>query len=74
MDKIKLYEQLAEILDVEQVKAEDVLGDFEAWDSLAILSVLALADSKYGVAIKAEEIRSVVSALDLANLIEAKKQ
>ncbi len=74
MDKIKLYEQLAEILDVEQVKQEDVLGDFEAWDSLAILSVLALADSKYGVAIKAEEIRSVVSALDLANLIEAKKQ
>jgi acyl carrier protein len=74
MDKIKLYEQLAEILDVEQVKQEDVLGDFEAWDSLAILSVLALADSKYGVAIKAEEIRSVVSALDLANLIEAKMQ
>jgi acyl carrier protein len=74
MDKIKLYEQLAEILDVEQVKAEDVLGDFEAWDSLAILSVLALADSKYGVAIKAEEIRSVVSALDLASLIEAKKK
>jgi acyl carrier protein len=74
MDKIKLYEQLAEILDVEQVRPEDVLGDFEAWDSLAILSVLALADSKYGVAIKAEEIRSVVSALDLANMIEAKKK
>ena len=74
MDKIKFYEQLSEILDVEQVKPEDVLKDFEAWDSLAILSVLAMADSKYGVSIKAEEIRSVASAADLVNMVEAKRK
>ena len=74
MDKTEFYQRLAAILDLETVKPEDVLKDFEAWDSLAILSVLAMADSKYGVSIKAEEIRSVVSALDLANMIEAKKK
>jgi len=74
MDKIKFYEQLAKILDIEEVKPEDILKDFEAWDSLAILSVLAMADSTYGVAIKAEEIRSVVTAAELANLVEAKKK
>lgn len=74
MDKIKFYEQLAQILDVEEVKPESVLSDFEAWDSLAILSVLAMTDSKYGVAIKAEEIRSVVTAADLANMVEAKQK
>jgi acyl carrier protein len=74
MDKIKFYEQLSEILDVEQVKPEDVLKDFEAWDSLAILSVLAMADLKYGVSIKAEEIRSVVTAADLASMVEAKQK
>jgi acyl carrier protein len=74
MDKIKFYEQLAKILDIEEVKPEDVLKDFEAWDSLAILSVLAMADSTYGVSIKAEEIRSVVTAAELANLVEAKKK
>jgi acyl carrier protein len=72
MDKSEFYQRLAEILDVEEVKPEDVLKEFDGWDSLAILSVLAMADAKYGVSIKAEEIRSVVSAQDLANLVEAK--
>jgi acyl carrier protein len=74
MDKIKFYEQLAKILDIEAVKAEDVLKDFEAWDSLAVLSVLAMADSTYGASIKAEEIRSVVTAADLAGLVESKRK
>jgi len=74
MDKNKFYEQLAKILDAEEVKPEDVLKDFEAWDSLAILSVLAMADSTYGASIKADEIRSVKTAVELANLVEAKKK
>ena len=74
MDKPEFYQKLAEILDVEEVKPEDVLKSFDVWDSLAILSVLAMADAKYGVSIKAEEIRSVVSAEDLARLVEAKRQ
>ncbi|HUA67538.1 MAG TPA: acyl carrier protein [Candidatus Saccharimonadales bacterium] len=72
MDKPEFYQRLAEILDVEEVKPENVLKDFDGWDSLAILSVLAMADAKYGVSIKADEIRSVISAQDLANLVEAK--
>jgi acyl carrier protein len=74
MDKPEFYQKLAEILDVEEVKPEAVLKSFDVWDSLAILSVLAMADAKYGVSIKAEEIRSVVSAEDLARLVEAKRQ
>jgi acyl carrier protein len=74
MDNIKFYERLAKILDIEEVKPENVLKDFEAWDSLAILSVLAMADSIYGASIKAEEIRSVVTATELANLVEAKQK
>ena len=65
MDKTGILQRLAEILDIEEVKPEDVLKDFETWDSLAVLSVLAMADSKYGVSIKAEEIRSVVTAAEL---------
>jgi len=73
MDKPEFYQRLAEILDIEEVKPENVLKDFDVWDSLAILSVLAMADAKYGVSIKAEEIRSVVTAEDLARLVEAKR-
>ena len=74
MDKTEFYNRLAEILDVEAVKPEDKLKDFEGWDSLAVLSVLAMADSKYGASIKAEEIRAVVTAADLGNLVESKRK
>ena len=74
MDNLEFYQNLAGIVDVEEVKPESVLKDFDSWDSLAILSVLAMADAKYGVSIKAEEIRAVVTAGDLARLVEAKKK
>ena len=74
MDKPEFYQRLAEILDVEDVKPENVLKEFDLWDSLAILSVLAMADAKYGVSVKAEEIRSVVTAEDLARLVETKQK
>jgi acyl carrier protein len=72
MNTLEFCQRLAEILDIEEVKPENVLRDFEQWDSLAVLSVLAMADSKYGVTIRADEIRSVVTAAELAKLVEAK--
>jgi len=74
MDKPEFYQRLAEILDIEEVKPENVLKEYEQWDSLAILSVLAMADSKYGVTIRADEIRQVLTAGDLAALVEAKRK
>ena len=74
MDKTEFYQRLAEILDIEEVKPGNVLKDFESWDSLAILSLLAMADAKYGVSVKAEEIRSVVTVDELANLVDAKRK
>jgi acyl carrier protein len=72
IDETEFFERLATILDIEEVKPEDVLKEYEQWDSLAILSVLAMADSKYGITIKPEEIRAAVSAADLADLVDAK--
>jgi acyl carrier protein len=72
MDKLEFYQRLAEILDVEEVKPESVLNDFSEWDSLSVLSVLAMADSKYGVTVRSDELRSVVTVGDLTGLVEAK--
>ncbi|HVU27249.1 MAG TPA: acyl carrier protein [Verrucomicrobiae bacterium] len=74
MNKPEFYQRLAEILDAEEVKPENILKDFEGWDSLAVLSVLAMADAKYGVSIKAEEIRAINTAEELANLIASKQK
>ncbi len=72
MNTAEFYQNLADVIDVEQVNPENVLKDFAEWDSLSVLSVLAMADSKYGVTIKPEEIRAVSTASDLANLVAAK--
>lgn len=74
MDKLEFYQKLAEILDIEEVKPESVLSEFDQWDSLAVLSVLAMTDARYGVTIRPHEIRSVVTAADLANLVEEKQK
>jgi acyl carrier protein len=74
MNQPEFYQRLAEILDVDELPSESELRDFDEWDSLAVLSALALADSKYGVTLRAEEIRSVVTAADLAGLVEAKQK
>jgi acyl carrier protein len=70
----EFYQKLAEILDVETVKPEDALLDFSEWDSLSVLSVLAMADASYGVTITPEDIRLVVTAGDLAALVEKKQK
>ena len=50
---------LADILDVEEVKEGDILADFPSWDSLSILSVIALLDSKYGVNVDSSALKSI---------------
>ena len=56
MDIDRFYTSMAEILEVESVKDEDVLCQFDAWDSLTKLSIIALTGS---------EFRTVLNARDL---------
>ena len=37
----KLYAKIADVLDVETVSAADKLRDFEEWDSVAAISLIA---------------------------------
>ena len=43
----KIYDELAELLEVDLVKDDDVLDEFECWDSLTVLSIIALASESY---------------------------
>lgn len=66
------YENLAEILDVDEVKAEDELDDFENWDSLGILEIIVMIDEKYGVTIDGKEVKPLTTAGDLEKLVKTK--
>jgi len=69
-----LYRDLARILEVNEVKPGDVLAGFAAWDSLAVLSIIAMLDSEYGVTLHASEVEKEQMAGDLARLVESKRQ
>jgi len=65
-----IYSKLAQILEVERVNAADVLSEFEYWDSLTVLSVLAMLDSSYGINLTAADIRRMKTAGELAAALE----
>lgn len=65
---------LASILEVEAVKETDDLKAFPQWDSLALLSVIAMLDAKYGVNLRAADLGPVQSAGDLWALVAAKRK
>jgi acyl carrier protein len=66
--------KIAEILDVETVTGNDVLGDFQEWDSLSVLSTIAMLDSKYGVNVTAMDLKDVRTVADLWSVAQAKKK
>ena len=51
----KLYEKIAEILDVDAVSANEKLRDFEEWDSVAVISLLAYVECEYKVFLSTED-------------------
>lgn len=71
MNKEKFLNDLAEILEEDEVKESDVLKDFDAWDSLSILSIIALGNDNYGKQLSNDDIRSLKTVGDLEKLLEA---
>ena len=67
-----LLAKVAEILEVDEVKPTDILGDFEEWDSLSVLSVIAMVDSDYHVNLTGVEIRDSRTGQGLLDLVASR--
>lgn len=72
MDKEKFFAELAEILEEEVVNESDVLSEYEAWDSLSILGIIAYASENLSITLNNKEIRDCETVADLVKLIESK--
>ena len=64
--------EIAEILEVDTVKADDQLTSFDCWDSLTILSIIALASENYKITLNAAEVVAAATIGGLKELIQAK--
>ena len=67
----ELIERLAEILEVEELDVTKKFTDYEEWDSLAALSILAMLDSDYHKTMKAADLRSFQSVEDFCKAVLA---
>ena len=67
----ELIEKLAEILEVEELDVTKKFTDYEEWDSLAALSILAMLDSDYHKMMKAADLRSFQSIEDFCKAVLA---
>jgi len=69
----EFLKKIAGILEVEDVKETDELKAFPQWDSLSVLSVIAMLDAGYGVNLRAADFGAVKTAGDLWNLVQSRK-
>ncbi len=65
--------KIAGILEVESVQETDNLKDFPQWDSLTVLSIIAMLDSDWGVNLSAADFQGITTAGDLWNVVQTKK-
>ncbi len=72
MNREEKLEIIADILEVEPDELDEdmALDDFETWDSVAVLSVIAMMDEKFGKYPHASEIRQYIKVIDLMNGME----
>lgn len=66
-------EKIAEIMDLEpeEIKEDAILAEYDEWDSVAVLSFIALMDEEFGKEVRGGEIRKLITVKDLMNIMEA---
>lgn len=67
----KKIELLEEIMDLEAgtLKPEDSLKDYEEWDSVAVLSFIAMLDSDFGKTISGSEVKAFITVKDALDVM-----
>lgn len=68
MDEDQFLEHLKEALEMEEGKTinwTDEFRNFEEWDSLGQMSLIAMMEDQYGVTIENEDFENLLSVQDL---------
>ena len=60
---------MIEALERDSVKPDDEFRDYEEWDSMAYLSVIAMIDDNYDIVIPGEEFEKLNKILDIYKYI-----
>ncbi len=68
----ELIQKLADILEVDELDINKKFTDYEDWNSLVALSVIAMIDEEYDVTLKGNDITGAKTIEDLFNTVQSK--
>jgi acyl carrier protein len=69
----EFLKNIADVLEVEKLNETDKMNDFPQWDSLSVLSTIALIGSNYGINLTAAELRAAETAGDIWALVQSRQ-
>ena len=72
MNRQEFLDAIADILELDEgsLKGGETLSDIDEWDSLAFLSVIAMADEEFDVVIQGDKLEQIKTVDDLVALVE----
>lgn len=70
---VVLFAELFDDTDMSEIKAQTEFHELDEWSSLIGLSVIALADEEFDVALKGDDVKNAVTVEDLYNTIISKQ-
>lgn len=69
---IELFAEQFDETDASEIKADTVFKELDEWSSLIALSVIAMVDEEFDVALKGDDVKNAVTVEDLYNNVKAK--
>ena len=69
---VALFAEQFDETDPSTIKADTVFHDLEEWSSLSGLSIIAMVDEEFDIALKGDDISTAVTVEDVYNNVKAK--
>lgn len=69
---VELFAEQFDDTDASEIKASTVFHDLDEWSSLIGLSVIAMVDEEFDVALKGDDVKNAVTVEDLYNNVKSK--
>ncbi len=69
---VELFAEQFDETDASEITAETAFHDLDEWSSLVGLSVIAMVDEEFDVALKGDDVKNSVTVEDLYNNVKAK--
>lgn len=69
---VALFAEQFDETDASEITATTVFHDLDEWSSLIGLSVIAMVDEEFDIALKGDDIKNAVTVEDIYNNVKAK--